>query len=1013
MFYVEKLQYLQIGVQGENDALQIQIDMTEWKKTLPPNVSYHVLFKPYNEAYPVPMVSEYDGTILTWIVTLSATQNVGVGYTEIRAINPGGLIKKTKIIPTSVEHSVSGVEASDPPASYQGWVNQVLAAGSDSEAYARGTRGGADVDVTDDTYHNNSLYYKNLAEAAQEAAAASETAAAASEAAAAASESAAATSETNAQTSASNASASAASAAQSDSSASSNAAAAQQAKLDAESYASSASSSKSSASSSAVSASLSASTAQVAKADAQAAKIAAEKARDAAQAAAGNFQGLTATVTGQAAGTNPTINVTHSSGGLYNLAFGIPKGDQGIQGEKGDTGDPFTYDDFTQEQLAALTGPKGDKGDTGDPAPSEEVTPAVNAYLAANFSNPSNPPLDRTLLSSASAAPADMVGDLKSALDSTISMESSAPIPFELDGEGYINQNTGDVGATSSYYHTDYIPVSEFSKLAYKRVGVTQSSSAVAVGGMAFYSDKSVASYVSGVRALRSQSALGYVSELYTVAVPETAKYVRFSVLPSGTYGDFAVYGESKLLANTKNLRTPEMYGAIGDGVADDSSAFVNALSGDGVVLIGNRSKTYLVKQTLTLNNNASLLNMHILEETSGLITANEKENITIKNCKIRSRGEYNSTKELLSFADCTNVTLENIDIAITNASANIVFDGCSNVICRSINMPIYYETGIRCENETSGILIEDCNIANCASPEEFNYAIAAYAVYGSSVTTTARNIVIRNNVITDYAWTAIDTHGGFDIHVCQNKIRSISHRPDIAINIGDRTRAQQNHVIVSENIIYGNGNANSYAISLSGVEEALVSKNLISNWSSVVTVHESMPYVFYEREAKKIKITENLIESFNCGLFYANGGEDIDFSGNNAFYNTSGTTYYNETVFKGSAAKFVSIRSNYIFGYSWDLGGISISREYRAYPYVKDNILSPKALTDTSKYTTSSEIDSIEDFKYTSQTIAGLIYGNINDTVYTKDANNEIHIYVCVSPYVSESVPAVWTQVG
>lgn len=34
-------------------------------------------------------------------------------------------------------------------------------------------------------------------------------------------------------------------------------------------------------------------------------------------------------------------------------------------GVKGDKGDPFTYADFTAEQLAALKGPKGDKGDTG------------------------------------------------------------------------------------------------------------------------------------------------------------------------------------------------------------------------------------------------------------------------------------------------------------------------------------------------------------------------------------------------------------------------------------------------------------------------------------------------------------------------------------------------------------------------------------------------------------------------------------------------------------------------
>lgn len=53
------------------------------------------------------------------------------------------------------------------------------------------------------------------------------------------------------------------------------------------------------------------------------------------------------------------------------------KGDQGSKGDKGDTGaagrpgakgdkgDPFTYDDFTPEQLAALKGAKGDKGDKG------------------------------------------------------------------------------------------------------------------------------------------------------------------------------------------------------------------------------------------------------------------------------------------------------------------------------------------------------------------------------------------------------------------------------------------------------------------------------------------------------------------------------------------------------------------------------------------------------------------------------------------------------------------------
>ena len=42
------------------------------------------------------------------------------------------------------------------------------------------------------------------------------------------------------------------------------------------------------------------------------------------------------------------------------------RGEKGLRGATGEKGDPFTYADFTAEQLAALKGPKGEKGDTGE-----------------------------------------------------------------------------------------------------------------------------------------------------------------------------------------------------------------------------------------------------------------------------------------------------------------------------------------------------------------------------------------------------------------------------------------------------------------------------------------------------------------------------------------------------------------------------------------------------------------------------------------------------------------------
>ena len=43
------------------------------------------------------------------------------------------------------------------------------------------------------------------------------------------------------------------------------------------------------------------------------------------------------------------------------------KGDKGLNGDKGDKGEPFTYDDFEEEQLEHLKGPQGPRGEQGPP----------------------------------------------------------------------------------------------------------------------------------------------------------------------------------------------------------------------------------------------------------------------------------------------------------------------------------------------------------------------------------------------------------------------------------------------------------------------------------------------------------------------------------------------------------------------------------------------------------------------------------------------------------------------
>ena len=156
------------------------------------------------------------------------------------------------------------------------------------------------------------------------------------------------------------------------------------------------------------------------------------------------------------------------------------QGIQGIKGDKGDKGekgDPFTYTDFTPEQLAALKGDKGDtgekgvqgekgdrgaqgpKGDKGDPG---EIT---TAYANNTFSN--------TLKGSKIGA--EILIDDLSPVEHNISVKISSDTVTDLSevkvtrrgknlfsgftkGIG-LNSNNGSEITKSNYATSDYIPV--------------------------------------------------------------------------------------------------------------------------------------------------------------------------------------------------------------------------------------------------------------------------------------------------------------------------------------------------------------------------------------------------------------------------------------------------------------------------------------------------------------------------------------------------------------------------
>lgn len=168
------------------------------------------------------------------------------------------------------------------------------------------------------------------------------------------------------------------------------------------------------------------------------------------KSALGDFQGITATASGLDAGSDPSIDVTQNEDGKYQFDFGIPKGDKGDQGEQGEKGDKGDQGDQGEK---GDKGDKGDQGEQGDPAPVEQVVPAVNSWLTEHISNPSAPPLDRSLSLSSAAAPADLVGNLKSAID-TSSGEVFYPtnkVYISATSSGWKLKDTGLCASNSGY----------------------------------------------------------------------------------------------------------------------------------------------------------------------------------------------------------------------------------------------------------------------------------------------------------------------------------------------------------------------------------------------------------------------------------------------------------------------------------------------------------------------------------------------------------------------------------
>lgn len=151
-----------------------------------------------------------------------------------------------------------------------------------------------------------------------------------------------------------------------------------------------------------------------------------------------------------------------------------PQGPRGLQGETGPTGPVAAFSigtvstlDPEDDATATITGtdeapvlnlgiPQGVKGDTGDTGyPTDaQVETAVAGWLSENVDPETGYVLDRTLEQADAAAPADLVGDLKSAIDLVIDNDNVSIFNASLWEQGAITASNGTTSSATTRLRT-------------------------------------------------------------------------------------------------------------------------------------------------------------------------------------------------------------------------------------------------------------------------------------------------------------------------------------------------------------------------------------------------------------------------------------------------------------------------------------------------------------------------------------------------------------------------------
>ena len=328
----------------------------------------------------------------------------------------------------------------------------------------------------------------------------------------------------------------------------------------------------------------------------------------------------------------------------------------------GDGQDPIGSKNWlTKVELSPLHA--GDPSETWIEDLDELVQDAMEGHIDATLSIPGD--------AADAAAVGEELADLKSAIDITnniIALRTPLTLSTPIAGSGYIASN-GNVGGSNNYNHTDYIDISNYSVVRYRRGGNT----GTAVQYAAVYdSNKTL---IRVYRLASNQESFGYLDTLGTIMVLEGDVYARFTTFAdTDTYGEFYAYIEATPLSQ----KFSDIDVAINDKVTKTIQTGINLFSPEKAV-----------SGYINSNGNVSAGSNYL---TSEFIPIKNGQTVYVN--RIRTFMAYDADKAPISESFVNGLTNNFTYTALQDGyiRASLFVDYASSNIIAYDGKPLYYE---------------------------------------------------------------------------------------------------------------------------------------------------------------------------------------------------------------------------------------------------------------------------------------------------------------------------------